>query len=680
MAYRVGVDIGGSFTDFCAFDEEAGKLLTLKVLSTPDKPGSEILNGIRELERRFDVKPSDISYFTHGTTVGINSVIQRKGVRQALFVTEGFRDILELARLKMPDPYDLFSRRPEPLISRDRVITIRERMNSEGETDTPVDEESVVRAVEKARALGCEAIVISFLHAYRNPAHEHLVRDLVARLAPEVFVSCASDVWPAVREYERTSTAVVAGYVQPRIAHYLASLQRALIEIGVKPDAFITTSNGGVMQAELGKTQCAKMLLSGTASGVIGAAHFARMSSLQNIMSFDAGGTSIDVAMIIDGKSQHGTGEMIGEFPIYIPTVSVTSVGEGGGSIAWVDNQGVLKVGPESAGSSPGPACYGRGGTRPTITDAFAVCGFIGQSDLGYNAITVDVRCSRDAVGTLGEKLGLRVEQTAEAIIEVATSGTFAEISKLFSRYGADPGDFSLLAFGGAGPMLACFMAQELGMKQVVVPLTPGVLSAFGGLVADVKNEFIKTRYQLLAEDLMAGIADDFSDLRQQATSWLRNDQAYSGDCNFVHSADVRYEGQSYEIDVPLEVEWVERLDWASIVKAFHRRHEEVYGYADSDAAVQLINLRLTVIGPTPKPALVPVEPAIGAPAPKGVRQVFIRGEWRNADLYDRGDLKPGHRFAGPAIVIQSDTTTCIPDRFETEVDRFGNLLVHPSI
>ncbi|RWJ05731.1 hydantoinase/oxoprolinase family protein [Mesorhizobium sp.] len=680
MAYRVGVDIGGSFTDFCAFDDEAGKLLTLKVLSTPDNPGNEVLNGIRELQRRFNVEPSSISYFTHGTTVGINSVIQRKGIRQALFVTEGFRDVLELARLKMPDPYDLFSRRPEPLISRDRVFAIRERMTSEGEVDVPVDEASVAKAIAQARSTACEGIVISFLHAYRNPAHEHHVRDLVKKLAPDLFVSCASDVWPAVREYERTSTAVVAGYVQPRISHYLASLQQALSEIGVLPDAFITTSNGGVMQAELGKTQCAKMLLSGTASGAIGAAYFARMCGLHNILSFDAGGTSVDVAMIIDGKSQHGTGEMIGEFPIYIPTVSVTSVGEGGGSIAWVDSQGVLKVGPESAGSSPGPACYGRGGTRPTITDAFAVCGFIGQSELGYNAISVDVGRSLDAVGKLGDQLCLRVEQAAEAIIEVATSGSFAEISKLFSRYGADPEDFSLLAFGGAGPMLACFMAQELGMKQVVVPLTPGVLSAFGGLVADVKNEFIKTRYQVLTQNVVADMAEDFLDLRRQAMNWLRNDQAYSGDCIFMPAADMRYEGQSYEIDVPLDVGWVERGDWSKILNAFFDRHDEVYGYADPDAVVQLINLKLTVVGPTPKPVLVPSEPSKGVPVPKGTGRVFLRGEWRDADLYDRDELRPGHRFAGPAIVVQSDTTTCIPDYFETEVDRFGNLLIRRAM
>lgn len=679
MGYRVGVDIGGSFTDFCVFDEATGKLLTLKVLSTPQKPGEEVLTGITELQRRFGIAPTDISYFTHGTTVGINSVIQRKGVRQVLFVTEGFRDVLELARLKMPDPYDIFSRRPEPLITRDRVIGVRERMTPEGKEELPVDPDSVAHALTEARALGAEAIVVSFLHAYRNPAHEHQVRDMIAALAPDLFVSCASDVWPAVREYERTNTAVVAGYVQPRVAHYLGSLQQALREIGVQPEAFITTSNGGVMQAELGKADCAKMLLSGSASGVIGAAHFAQLCGLSNILSFDAGGTSIDVAMIIDGQSQHGSGELIGEFPIYIPTVSVTSVGEGGGSIAWIDGLGVLKVGPESAGSTPGPACYGRGGTRPTITDAMAVRGFIGQADLGHNAIRVDVEKARAAIATIASPLGLSVEAAAEAIIEVAISGTFVETSKLFSRYGADPTEYSLLAFGGAGPMLACFMARELKLKEVIVPLTPGVLSAFGGLVADIRNDFIKTIYGDFVEGALPAMAHDFAELRSRANAWLRNEQAYKGPANYIYTADVRYAGQSYEIEVPFDEAWITAGDWASIVGAFHAEHSRIYGYSDAKAAAQLINLRMTVVGPTPKPALIAMPVEAGVPAAQMQAKVYLSGKWIDANFYDRTTLRPGHAFTGPAVVMQSDTTTCIPNGFAASVDSFGNLSIRPA-
>ncbi|MDE0809178.1 MAG: hydantoinase/oxoprolinase family protein, partial [Alphaproteobacteria bacterium] len=362
MGYRVGVDIGGTFTDFCVFNEDSGALVTLKVLSRPDQPGAEVTTGLAEIATRYGIEAPSISYFTHGTTVGVNTVIQRKGATLCLFTTENFEDVLEVARLKMPDPYDLFSVRPEPLVTRDRVFGISERILVDGSVDVPVDEASVLRAIEGVRAVGGEAVAVALLHAYRNSDHERWVAGIIRSEAPELDVILASEVWPVIREYERTVTATVAGYVQPRVAHYLGALQEALTGSGVPAEAMITKSNGGVMTAEAGKTDCAQMLLSGTASGVIGAASVARGTGAKAAMSLDIGGTSADVAIIIDGEPQYGVGEMIGEFPIHIPTVSVTSIGEGGGSIAWVDSQGLLKVGPESAGSSPGPACYGRGG------------------------------------------------------------------------------------------------------------------------------------------------------------------------------------------------------------------------------------------------------------------------------------------------------------------------------
>lgn len=679
MSYRVGVDIGGSFTDFCVLEENTNKLFTLKVLSTPLTPGQEVVNGVRELERRFDIRPRDISYFTHGTTVGINAVIQRKGINLWLFTTEGFSDVLELARLKMPDPYDIFSKRPDPLVPRDRVLGIRERILSDGSVDLPLDRADLEAAVRAARKGGAEGIVVSFLHAYRNPAHELEACSIIAEIAPDIAVSSASDVWPAVREYERTITALVAGYVQPRVSHYLGSLQAALADLGVPAEAFITTSNGGVMRAEIGKKRCAQMLLSGTASGVIGASYFATVCGKNNIMSFDVGGTSVDVAFIIGGKTQFGTGELVGEFPIYIPTVSVTSVGEGGGSIARVDRQGVLKVGPESAGSTPGPACYGKGGTHPTITDAFVVCGYIGHADLGYSAITVDVAKARAAVADVASELGLSIEAAAEAIIEVATSGTFVETTKLISRYGIDPGDFSLLAFGGAGPMLACFLARELGMKEVIVPLTPGVLSAFGGLVADIKNDFIRTVYFDLTPAALPKMKSIYEDLKDQATTWLRDEQNYKGSASLIYSADMRYQGQSHEIEVPLEERWIREADADKITAAFHGEHERIYGFADRAASAQVINLRFIIVGATPKPDMVSTLPTDAPAKPLREIRIFLNGRYQQAPLYAREDLLAGHHFTGPAIVIQADTTTCIPDGFSASVDTFGNLSIRPS-
>ncbi|HKO07695.1 MAG TPA: hydantoinase/oxoprolinase family protein, partial [Alphaproteobacteria bacterium] len=312
MSYRIGVDIGGTFTDFCVFNEASGELHSLKVLSTPEEPGSEVIEGVRQIRSRFGVEPGEVVYFTHGTTVGINTVIQRKGVRLCLFATEGFCDVLELARLKMPDPYDLFSRRPVPLVTRERVFPIKGRIAPDGSIDEPLDEESVRRALANAKRAGAEGIVVSLLHAYRNPAHEEAVKAIVSGLAPEMFVCCSSEVWPIIREYERTVTAVVSGYVQPRVAFYLSSLEAALKGAGIGAEPLITKSNGGVMSAELGKRHAVQMLLSGTASGVIGASHVARLCGLKNAMSLDIGGTSADMALIVEGAPQYGIGEQVG--------------------------------------------------------------------------------------------------------------------------------------------------------------------------------------------------------------------------------------------------------------------------------------------------------------------------------------------------------------------------------
>ncbi|HTJ93681.1 MAG TPA: hydantoinase/oxoprolinase family protein, partial [Pararobbsia sp.] len=462
MSLRIGVDIGGSFTDFAVLDDDSRKIRTLKVFSRPDSPGSEVLAGMAGLIDRYGIDAKDVAYFTHGTTVGVNAVVQRKGLRLALVTTEKFEDVLEIARLKIPDMYHLLSKRPEPLIPRDRVFGVSGRLTADGAEEEPVDEASILAAIEGIRAAQCEGVVISLLHAYRDPRHEIAVKALIEAHCPDLFVSCSHEVWPIIREYERTSTAIISGYVQPKVANYLTRLQAALAEVGVPAELKVTKSNGGVMSAENGKTNCVQMILSGTASGVIGAAYVAKQCGIQNCMSLDIGGTTADVALIVDGKPQYATGEYIGDFQIHIPSVSVSSIGDGGGSIAWVDDFGVLKVGPHSAGSNPGPVCYGRGGEQPTITDAFAVMGILGQSDLGYNSVTLDREAARRAVGTLAERLGKSVEQTAEAIVRVSTSSMYAGTSRLVSRFGIDPRTFTLLPFGGAGPMLGCYLARAL--------------------------------------------------------------------------------------------------------------------------------------------------------------------------------------------------------------------------
>lgn len=676
MAYRIGVDIGGSFTDFAIFNEETGALNALKVFSRPDAPGEEVLEGLRQLSSRMGIQPADVGYFTHGTTVGINTVIQRKGVKLALFTTSGFRDVLEIARLKAPDMYDLFSKRPAPLITRDRVFAIDERIDAQGNVTKAVDRQSVEAAVASAREAGCEGIVVSTLHSYKNPVNEVEIRDLCQAVAPDIPVFLSHEVWPIIREYERTITATVSGYVQPRVSYYLTSLQQALKNAGVTPSPLITKSNGGVMSAEQGKSECIQMILSGTACGVIGAAYVAKCSNVDKALSLDIGGTSADVAVILDGEVQYSSGELIGEFPIYIPSVSVSSIGDGGGSIARIDDLGLLKVGPESAGSTPGPVCFGRGGTEPTVTDSFVASGLVGFSQLGYGAVSADIAAARAAVGRLADKLGSSVENTAEAIQNICVSGMYNGVSGLVSRFGIDPREFTMIAFGGAGPMLAVMLARELNMAEVLVPPTPGALSALGGLVADLKNDFVKTIYQDLDEHLMPVLKGSFAELRERGMRWLQEEQQFDGPGKVTLMADMRYAGQSFEIETTLDQAWIDAAGMSDVADAFHARHEQLFGHSDRGAKIQVISIRLTVGGETPTPSL-PKATANAAPCqPTAVIDAWMDGEMRQVPIYRRAELGLNDEFSGPAVVTQDDCTTVVLPDWIVRVDELGNLRI----
>jgi N-methylhydantoinase A len=400
------------------------------------------------------------------------------------------------------------------------------------------------------------------------------------------------------------------------------------------------------------------------------------MCGVGNCMSLDIGGTTADIALIVDGKPQFATGEYIGEFQVHIPSVSVSSVGEGGGSVAWVDELGVLKVGPDSAGSTPGPACYGRGGTRPTITDAYAVLGVIGGMDLGYNAVQIDTDAARRAVAPLAETLGLSLLATAEAIVDVAVSSMYSGVSRVISRFGIDPREFALMPFGGAGPMMACYLAKALSMPRLLVPTTPGVLSALGGLVADIKNDFVATIYSALDDSTIAGLSDVVTGLERQARNWLRGetgDESGTG-ADVALSAEMRYHGQSFEIDTPLQPQWLADRDLDAIRAAFHTEHERIYGHADAAGAVQIVAVRLVIVARTPKPELCRIESGSGNPQALMVKPIFMEGQLREVPVYQRRDLLAGQSFAGPAIVAQDDTTTCVLPGFQARVDAFGNL------
>ena len=673
--WKVGVDIGGTFIDFCALEARSGRVASLKVLTTPEDPGAELLTGLALLAEREGFDPRQMTRFVHGTTVGVNTIIQRKGAPLALFTNAGFEDVIELARLRMPDMYSLFCSRPDPLISRDMVFGIPVRMRADGSESQAPDMAAVERAVAAAKANGALGIIVSFLHSWRNAAQETSVKAAIERLAPDLFVFSSAQVWPVIREYERSSTAILNGYVHPRVAGYLTALEERLKGLGAPARPMLTKSNGGLMNAAEGKHACVNMLLSGTASGVIGASWLARQAGEDKVLTLDIGGTSADFALIIGGEAQFGTGELIGEFPLHIPSVSVSSIGVGGGSIASVDAQGVLRVGPESAGSTPGPACYGRGGERPTVTDAMVVCGWLGHSEMAYGQLRIDTGPARRAIGDLAARLGRRVEETAQAILDVAVSEMFVEVEKLASRAGVDLRDFMLMPFGGGGPMLGAFLARELGMKRVMAPRRPGVVSALGGLVADLRGDFIRTVFSPLSGLSLAGIREVFETLAREGRDWVAA-QGYEAAAELSLSCDMRYVGQSYEIEVVLLPEWLTDGNAAAIEQAFHLTHERLYDFHDPDGEIELVNVRLSAVGAGPKLSFPEVD-VIDAPAiPARRLPVYTGLSVETIDLHDRQALVPGSTFRGPAVVVQEDTTLAIPAGAQARVDRHLNLLL----
>jgi len=671
--WKIGVDIGGTFIDFCALETRSGQVASLKVLTTPDDPGAELMTGLSLLAEREGLDPAAVTRFVHGTTVGVNTIIQRKGAALALFTNAGFEDVIELARLRMPETYSLFCCRPEQLITRDRVFGIPARMRSDGRETVKPDLDVVAAAVASAKARGAVGIVVAFLHAWRDGAQEEAVKAEIARLAPELFVFTSAEVWPVIREYERTTTAILNAYVHPRIAGYLTALEQRLADRGVPARALLTKSNGGVMNAAEGKRACVSMLLSGTASGVIGATWFARQAGEKRVLTLDIGGTSADFALIIDGEPQFGTGEMIGEFPLYIPSVSVSSIGIGGGSIASVDGQGVLRVGPESAGSTPGPACYGRGGEQATVTDAMVVCGWLGHSEMAYGQLKMDAGLARAAVVPLAEKLGRSVEDTAQAILDIAVSEMFVEVEKLSSRAGVDLKDFTLMPFGGGGPMLAAFLARELGMSRLLAPRRPGVVSALGGLVADLRGDFVRTLFAELSAAVLPQLKGAAAAMVQDGRGWLAA-QGHAGPADLRFSADMRYVGQSYEIEVPLQPAWLEAGNPEAIAREFHRTHARIYDFDDPDGRIEIVNLRLSAIGAGPVLSFPEAEEIDAAAMPEREIAIHTGGARKAVGLYRRADLQPGSRFAGPAVVAQEDTTVAIPAGATARVDSHLNL------
>ena len=675
--YRLGIDIGGTFTDFSLLDETTGEISGFKSPTVPADPGRGVLDGLHALVAERGVDPGDIGYLVHGTTIAVNTVIQRNGAALGLLVTAGFGDLLEIQRLRLASPVNFTATRPTPLIPRYRVGEVAERILADGTVDTVLDRmELLDQATRLVEREGAEALVVSFVNAYRTPAHELEAKKVLAERFPGLHVTCAHEVWPQIREYERTMVAILSAYVRPRVDRYLRHLERELGRAGVRVPLHITKSNGGVTSARDARRATAETMLSGPASGVMGAAATCVQAGYRNLITFDMGGTSADIALIRDGQPVYSGDETIGEFPIVMPVVGVSSIGAGGGSIAWLDPVGVLKVGPRSAGADPGPACYGRGGTEPALSDAFLLCGFLNPENFVGGRLRLHPDRAAAAMRPIGEALGLDVDAAAEAVIEVATANMYVAFSNVLARHGLDPRDFALVAFGGAGPIEACFLAEEFHIPRVVVPPSPGTLCAQGAMTADVKSDYVRTLHRRLSATSGALLRDACAELEARARRWLAEEAPAVSSSAVAYSADLRYVGQAFQVEVPIDAAWLGDLTTDRLRAAFHDRHEHLYAHADRGADVELIDLRATITGATPKPALRPMPPGHGQAAAVGCRAIHYRRQRHEAAVYRRPDLLAGQHADGPAVIEQADTTTLVPAGFRASVDRFGNLLI----
>ena len=682
---RVGVDIGGTFTDFAVLDEASGEIKALKFPSDRARPASSVFDGLTEALGAGRASGDDIIYFSHGTTLAVNTILEYNGARTALLITKGLRDILHIGRHRLPDIFNFFTEMPNPLVRRANVIEVPERCLADGTVAVPVDRTMMTEVVSKMRLMEVEAVAIGFLHSYRNPKNEEEAHRLLSELAPDLYVSTSSSVWPQMREFERTLAGAMNAYVGRRMQAYFSDLEEGLrTKFRVRVPVLSTKSNGGVMTAAEAANRPTETLMSGPAAGAMGAAFVAKAAGFERLVTIDIGGTSTDVA-IIDGEPRYSTENQVGNFPVIMPAVDVTSIGAGGGSIAWIDNFGVLKVGPRSAGARPGPAAYGWGGIEPTLTDAFVALGVIAGGDFAAGRINIRQDLAREAISRLATRMDRTVEEAAEAIIQIATSHIYATLVPLLARKGIDYSQYALLPFGGAGPMHGLLVAREIGIPKVIVPLHPGVLCATGALVADVRRDFVRTVHRRLihadAVQVVHEMLDAFSKLEQQGNEWLDDQGLTYVERRFRRLADMRYHGQSFEISVSLDE--VDLRDGPpALVAAFEQEYERIYGYANSGAVLEVRDVRVVAIGQTVKPKIERLPQKSDELRLEDVavqRPIFHDGQFQTAWFVDRTHLASGNRLHGPAVITQYDTTTFVPAGYVVTADVYGNLIAETS-
>ena len=680
MSWRIGVDSGGTFTDVCLFDDASGRVEVWKVASTPEDPSAGIAQGVAEALERVGATPADVGYFGHGTTVGTNTLIQHRGVKTGLIVTDGFRDLLEIGRQKRPDLYDLLASKPPVLVAREMRLEVPERVHHDGSVETALDEQAVRAAARALKAAGVEAIAICFLYGFIRPEHEVTARRIVAEECPAAFVCTSHEVAPEFREYERMSTTVVNAYLGPVMRGYIRRLAARLATLGVRAAPHITQSNGGVIGFEQAARLPVRTVLSGPSTGVVAAQAVGRTAGFDNLITFDMGGTSTDVALLAQGQCRLAGEATVHGYPIKAPMLDIHTVGAGGGSIAYVDSGGLLKVGPRSAGADPGPVCYDKGNSEPTVTDANVVLQTLNPTHLLGGRMTVRQDLAHRAIAGLAERLGMSVLESAQGVVSVVTANMARAIRVISVQRGHDPRDYTLMAFGGAGPLHAARLARELDIARVLVPRSPGILCAMGLLLTDLRADFAITRLLTLGEAARSEVERAFAALDVQAAAWFDAEGIAAADRRVSRTVDMRYAGQNYELPVPLPDGPVTMATLEALGDGFAEAHRRMYGFIAEEEPVQLVTFRAAAVGVVRKAAFMPrTERGPDASAALiGERAVWLpeAGGFVATPVYDRERLEPGNRVTGPAVIEQMDSTTLVLPGMAARVERYLNLVL----
>jgi N-methylhydantoinase A len=660
--YRIGIDVGGTFTDMVAVDE-AGRVTLAKAASTPSDPSIGVMDGVASLAEAVGVDAArllgETERIVHGTTVATNALLERKGARVGLLTTEGHRDVIEMREGLKDDRYNLRMPPPVPLVPRARRLGVRERMRADGKVAVDLDRRSLDGAIEALRRDEVEAVAVCYLHAYREASHEEATSKVLARALPGVYVSLSSVVLPQIKEYERVSTTVVNAYVGPALSRYLTRLGERLRGAGYGGPVLIMQSHGGVVPIGEAVRMAAGAVLSGPAGGVAGSRYCARLLGEGNLIPFDMGGTSTDISLIVRGQPQLAADRGVAGHRVALPSLDIASLGAGGGSIAWVDPGGILQVGPQSAGAEPGPACYGRGGTAATVTDANLVLGYLDAGNFLGGRRQLDVAAAMRAVDAVAGTLGTERMAAADGIHRVVNTRMAEGIRLVSVRRGVDPRRFSLLAFGGAAGLHATDVARQLEMKRVVVPRVAAVLSAWGMLATDLRYEVVRTHIGDVKKVGVAALRRVFAGM--EADGRRRLGRAFAGAVRIERSVDMRYGEQIFEVNVPLDGVDVGGPDlMTEVVDRFHRRHEELYTYSLRDQEPVLVNARVAVVGELPALPEEPPVPPRPTAGPRGRRQVYLGRAFAEAPVYDLDGLAPGQAIDGPAVVETATTTALL--------------------